>query len=67
MGAAFPQVVLTGARRNLNLDAERRIRRLAGDRATLGTESLAEEATTRISKCGIRISHFAIRISQSLL
>ena len=47
MGVGFRRVVLTGARRNLNLVAERRIRCLAGDPATLGTELLAEEATIK--------------------
>jgi hypothetical protein len=48
MDAAFRPAVLTGARRNLNLGAERQIRCLAGDPATFRTESLAAEATINL-------------------
>ena len=53
MGAAFRPEVLTGARRTLNLGVAPVIRCLAGDPATSRTESPAEEAKIRISKCGI--------------
>ena len=66
MGAAFRPEVLTGARRTLNLVVAPVIRCLAGDPATSRTESPAEEATIKLGIARLRISNFAIRISQSL-